>query len=185
MQLIHLKTTWRYLFTFAELNNNVCNKIFLRYTYSVFFCLLKVSFKLFRKKINKKMPSSRKCSLLEIVEILVKIACGREPAVRKICDFSWRSRLRVNSIDVILKKVKLILCYCKLPSLRIMSSRVLLNRHCDDELILIFGDILKSRGQSGLSCFESIMRRYSVIKRKYFINFLDLKFFIHFFYFQK
>ena len=119
------------------------------------------------------MPTSRKCSLLEIVEILVKISSGREPAVRKICDFSWRSRLRVNSVNVIFKKVKLNLCYCKLPSLRIMSSRVLLNRHCDDELILIFGDILKSRVQSGLSCFESIMRRYSVIKRKYFINFLD------------
>ena len=117
------------------------------------------------------MPSSRKYCLLETVEIILRIACGREPTVRKICDLTWRSRLRLNTIDVIFKKVKNILCYCKLPTLRIISSRLVLNRHCDDELILIFGDILKRRGQSGLSCFESIMRKYSVIKRKYFINF--------------
>ena len=72
------------------------------------------------------MVLSRKLNLLIIAKLLVKIACGRESSVRKICDFKWRSQLRDCSIEVILKKIKLIFSLCTLPTLRIIANNVFL-----------------------------------------------------------
>lgn len=125
------------------------------------------------------MALSRKLYLLKIVKLIMKIAYSRETRVRKICNFKWRSQLgKDSSIEMILKKTKLILTLCSLPTLRIIAKKVLLNEFNDNEIILIFGDILKRRGQAELSCFNLLMKKYTTIKCKFFLT-LNIKFFIH------
>ena len=122
------------------------------------------------------MVLSRNLNLLIIVKLLVKIAYGRESSVRKICDLKWRSQLKDCSKEVILKKIKLIFSLCALPTLRVIANNVLLNECNENDVILIFGDILRRRGQAGLACFNLFMNKYNTIKCKFYFLFLNTEY---------